>query len=158
MSTFSFLYLLHLPIHHQPFTMDNGLNTWARLLDVIHKQALCFPTRVKIYCLFLKCSDRNQRRNALTFNLRCPPPSIGNFPILDRWGKDECLQHLHTSAKVCTCSQFPIPTNSITFSMTISISSALPELVNVPDLVRKTVVVDTVIDSFVTVLDLLVEE
>ncbi len=43
--------------------------------------------------------------------------------------------------------------------MTISISIALPELVvNVPDLVIKTVVVDTVIDSFVTVLDLLVEE
>jgi hypothetical protein len=27
--------------------MDNGLNTWARLLYVIHEQALCFPTRDK---------------------------------------------------------------------------------------------------------------
>jgi hypothetical protein len=43
--------------------------------------------------------------------------------------------------------------------MTISISIALLELVvNVPDLDTKTVVVDTVIDSFVTVLDMLVEE
>jgi hypothetical protein len=27
--------------------MDNGLNTWARSLYVIHKQALCFPARDK---------------------------------------------------------------------------------------------------------------
>ncbi len=43
MPSFSFLYLLHCPINHQPFTMDNGLNTWAHLLYVIHEQPLCFP-------------------------------------------------------------------------------------------------------------------
>jgi hypothetical protein len=47
MLSFSFLYLLHYPINHQPFTMDNGLNTWARLLYVIHEQPFCFPAWVK---------------------------------------------------------------------------------------------------------------
>jgi hypothetical protein len=75
-------------------------------------------------------------------------------------------KNFHTAAKVCTCSQFPIPTNSITCCITILISMTVLDLVvtmnelvvTVPDLVMKLVVVDTVIDSFVTVLDLLVKE
>ncbi len=47
MPSFFFLYLLHWPINHQQFTMDNGLNTWACSLYVIHEQALCFPARDK---------------------------------------------------------------------------------------------------------------
>ncbi len=47
MPSFSFLYLLNWPINHEPFTMDNRLNTWASLLYVIHEQALCFPVRDK---------------------------------------------------------------------------------------------------------------
>ncbi len=43
MPSFSFLHLLHWPINHQPFTSDNGLNTWAHSLYVIHEQALWFP-------------------------------------------------------------------------------------------------------------------
>jgi hypothetical protein len=66
----------------------------------------------------------------------------------------------------CTCSQFPMPTNSITCCMTISISMTVLDLVvavnklvvTMPDLVMKLVVVDTVIDLFVTVLDSLVKE
>ncbi len=166
MPSFSFLYLLHWPINHQPFTTDNGLNTWARSLYVIHEQALCFPARDKIHCTFLKCSDCKNRRNAPTFNLRSAPPSIGTFPIMYKWGKDECLQNLHTAAKVCTCSQFPMPTNSITYCIMISISVTVLYLVvpvnelvvTVPDLVMKSVVVNTVIDSLVTLLVTLVEE
>ncbi len=65
----------------------------ARLMSFTNKPFV-FPQGIKIACTFLKCSDCNKRRNALTFNLRSPLPSIGTFPILDRWGKDECLQHL----------------------------------------------------------------
>jgi hypothetical protein len=73
---------------------------------------------------------------------------------------------LHTAVKVCTCSQFHMPTNSITCCITISISMTVLDLVvtvnklvvTVPDLVMKLVVVDTVIDLFVTVLDSLVKE
>jgi hypothetical protein len=73
---------------------------------------------------------------------------------------------LHTAAKVCTCPQFPMPTNSITCCITISISIlvldsvvAVNELVvTVPDLDMKPVVINTVIDSFVTLLVTLVEE
>ena len=76
-------------------------------------------------------------------------------------------KNLHTAAKVCTCSQFPIPANSITCCVRISISMTMLDLVvtvnklvvTVPDLVMKSVVVNTVIDSFVTLLVLfLVEE
>jgi hypothetical protein len=70
---------------------------------------------------------------------------------------------LHTAAKVCTCP--PIPTNSITCCITISISmTMLDSIVTVNKFVVTlldsvmTLVVDTVIDSFVTVLDLLVKE
>ncbi len=76
------------------------------------------------------------------------------------------LQNLHTAAKVCTCSQFPMPTNFLTCCITISISMtvldsavAVNELVvTVPDLVMKSVAVNTVIDLFVTVLVSLVKE
>ncbi len=59
-----------------------------------------------------------------------------------------------------------MPTNSITCCMMISISMTVLDLVvavnklvvTVPDSVMKLVVVNTVIDLFVTVLDLLVEE
>ncbi len=125
-----------------------------------------FPKEIKIHCTFLKCSDCKMRRNAPTFNLRSAPPSIGTFPILYRWGKDECLQNLHTAAKVCTCCQFPMPTKFMTCCITISISMTVLDLVvavnellvNVPDSVMKLVVVNTVIDLFVTVLVLLVKE
>ncbi len=110
--------------------------------------------------------------------------------------------HLHTAAKICTCSQFPIPTNIITCCITISISmTMLGSVVTVPALLDTVhrywlvtvhgsfvtvlylfvitvldwlvtvnelvvtvldlvmgLVVDTVIDSFITVLDLLVKE
>ncbi len=89
--SFSFLYLLHWPINHQPFTKDNGLNTWACSLYIIHEQPFVFPHGIKIHCTFLKCFDCRKHRNAPTFNLHSAPPSIGTFPILDRWGKDECL-------------------------------------------------------------------
>jgi hypothetical protein len=67
---------------------------------------------------------------------------------------------------VCTCSQFPMPTNSITCCIRISISILVLDLVvavnklvvTVPDLVMKLVVVNTVIDSFVTLLVTLVKE
>jgi hypothetical protein len=162
---FSFLYHLHWPINHQPFTMDNGMNTWACLLYVIHNHPLCFPARDKKHCTFLKCSGCRKRRKAPTFNLRSAPPSIETFPILDRWGKEERLQNLHTAVKVCICSQFPIPMNSISCCITISISITVLDLVvtvnelvvTVLDLVMK-LVVDTIIDSFVTVLDLLVKD
>ncbi len=125
-----------------------------------------FLQGINIHCTFLKCSDCKKRRNAPTFYLRSAPPSIGTFPILYRWGKDECLQNLHTAAKVWTCSQFPMPTNSITCCVTISISIIVLDLViavnklvvTVPDSVMKLVVVNTVIDLFVTLLVTLVEE
>ncbi len=66
-----------------------------------------FPHRIKIHCTFLKCSDCRKCRNAPTFNLCSAPPSIRTFQILDRWGKEECLQNLHTAGKVCTYL-FPI--------------------------------------------------
>jgi hypothetical protein len=73
---------------------------------------------------------------------------------------------IHTAAKVCTCSQFPTLTNSITCCIAISISRTVLELfvavnelvVTVPDSVMKLVVVNTVIDLFVSVLVLLVKE
>ncbi len=125
-----------------------------------------FPHGIKIHCTFLKCSDCRKRRNAPTFNLHSAPPSIGTFPILDRWDKDECLQNLHTAAKVCTCSQFTILTNFITCCIIISISMTVLDsvvtvnklVVTLLDSVMKLVVVDTVIDLFVTVLDSYVKE
>ncbi len=72
----------------------------------------------------------------------------------------------HSIKSVFTCSQFPMPTNSITCSIMISISVtvlysvvAVNELVvTVPDSVMKLVVVNTVIDSFLTLLVTLVKE
>jgi hypothetical protein len=57
MVSFSFLYLLHPPINHQPFTMDNGLNTWACLLYVIHQQPLGFSARAKNTSEMLQLKD-----------------------------------------------------------------------------------------------------
>jgi hypothetical protein len=70
------------------------------------------------------------------------------------------------SSKVCTCSQLPMPTNSITCCIMISTSMTVLDLVvavdkllvTVPDWVMKLVIVNTVIDLFVTVLVLLVKE
>jgi hypothetical protein len=45
--------------------MDNGLNTWARSLDVIHEQALCFPTRDK-NCLHISEMLRLQQAQKCT--------------------------------------------------------------------------------------------
>ncbi len=67
---------------------------------------------------------------------------------------------------MCTCSQFPMPTNSITCCIRISISVTVLDLVvavnemvvTVPALVMKSVVVNTVIDLFVTLLVTLVKE
>jgi hypothetical protein len=76
-------------------------------------------------------------------------------------------------SKMCTQQQkcvpvpkFPMPTNSTTCCIRISISMTVLDLVvavnklvvTVPDSVMKSVVVNTVIDLFVTVLGLLVEE
>jgi hypothetical protein len=66
---------------------------------------------------------------------------------------------------MCTCSQFPIQTFSITCCITISISMTVLDFVvtvnklvaTVLDSVMK-LVVDTVIVAFITVLDLLVKE
>ncbi len=73
---------------------------------------------------------------------------------------------MHTAAKVCTCSQFPMPKKSITCYIMISISMTMLDLVvavnklvvTVLDSVMKLVVVNTVIDSFTIVLVLLVKE
>ncbi len=162
MASISFLYLLHPPINHQIFTMDNGLNTWAWLLHVIQEQPLCFSARDKNTLHISEMLQLKIVQKCTAFNLHSAPPSIGTFPILDRWGKEECLKNLHTAAKVCTCSQFPIPT--ISCCITISIPMTVLDLVvtvnklvvTVLDLVMG-LVVDTVIDSFVTVLDLLVK-
>jgi hypothetical protein len=70
------------------------------------------------------------------------------------------------SREVCTCSQFPMPTNSITCCIRISISMTVLDLVvavnelvvTVPDSVMKLVVVNTVIGLFVTLLVTLVKE
>jgi hypothetical protein len=35
------------PINHQPFTMDNCLNTWAHLLYVVHQQPVGFSAQDK---------------------------------------------------------------------------------------------------------------
>ena len=66
---------------------------------------------------------------------------------------------------MCTCSQFPMPTNSITCCIMISISMTFLDFVAVNklvvtalDLVMKLVVVNTVSDLFVTMLVSAVEE
>ncbi len=89
MPSFSFLYLLHWPIHHQPFTMKNALNTWARSLDVIYKQALCFPSRDK-NCLHISEMLQSQQVKKCTNVQSTSPFTIHwNFPNIgqmrQRW-------------------------------------------------------------------------
>ncbi len=67
---------------------------------------------------------------------------------------------------MCTCYQFPMPMNSITCCIRISISVTVLYLVvavnklvvTVPDLVMKLVVVNNVIDSFDPLLVTFVKE
>jgi hypothetical protein len=63
---------------------------------------------------------------------------------------------------MCTCSQYSIPTNSITCCINMTVLDLVVTVnklvVTVLDWVMKMVVVDTVIDLFITVLDSLVKE
>ncbi len=125
-----------------------------------------FPHGIKIHCTFLNAPIA-ERAEMHQHSIYVP---LHHQLELSQYWTDEvkmivskiCTQQ----QKVCTCSQFPIPTNFITCCITISFSMTVLDLVvtvnklvvTVPDSIMKLVVVDTMIDLFVTVLDLLVKE
>ncbi len=143
----------------------NTISDDARFMSFTNKPFV-FLQGIKIHCTFLKCSDCKSAEMH-----QCSIYVPLHHPLeLFQYYTDEVKMNV---SKICTLQRKCVPVPSfpcqqilITCSITISISVtvlylviAVNELVvTVPDLVVKSVVVNTVIDSFITLLVTVVKE